>query len=75
MHNPTRLAQQALDPKFWGLLWIFNKLIKVGHMFSFPPFYLIQTILSFTTLIDKSFFTTSTNVILILPLPFFVSLT
>ena len=29
---------QALDPNFWGWLWILNRLVRVGHMYSFPSF-------------------------------------
>ena len=29
---------KALITKFWGWIWILNKLVKVGHVYSFPPF-------------------------------------
>ena len=33
--------QQALILNFWGRLWILSKLVRVGHMNSFPPLYSI----------------------------------
>ena len=33
---------KTLIPKFLGWPWIFNKLIKVGHVYYFPSFYSIQ---------------------------------
>ena len=33
--------QQALILNFWGWLWILSKLVRVGHMNSFPPLYSI----------------------------------
>jgi hypothetical protein len=30
---------QALVPNFLGQLWIFNKIVMVGHMYFFAPFY------------------------------------
>ena len=56
-NNPT------LAPKFWGPLWILNRLVRVGYMYSFPPFYSIWSQYSLLPLIDISFFTHSTNVI------------
>ena len=32
---------QALVPKIWGRLWTLNKLVRVGHMYSFLLFYSI----------------------------------
>ena len=32
------IQQQALIPNFWGRLRILNKLLRVGHMYSFSPF-------------------------------------
>ena len=50
--------------KLWGRIGILNRLIRVGHMYSFPSFYLIlsKIVLFITSLIDMSFFTTSTTV-------------
>ena len=56
-NNPT------LAPKFWGPLWILNRLVRVSYMFPFPPFYSIWSQYSLLPLIDISFFTHSTNVI------------
>ena len=32
---------QASVPKYWGRLWILTRLIRVDHLYSFPPFYSI----------------------------------
>jgi len=32
---------QALVPKFWDRLWILYRLVKISHMYCFPPFYSI----------------------------------
>ena len=61
----------ALISKFRGWLWILHKLIKIGHIYSFPPFYFIQNHTLCYLLNWHIFFATSTNVILTLPLPFF----
>ena len=37
----TLQQQQALILNFWGRLWILSKLVRVGHMNSFPPLYSI----------------------------------
>ena len=28
----------AIVPEFWSWIWILNKLIKIGHMYSFPEY-------------------------------------
>ena len=71
-------------PKLWVWLWILNRLIRVmdsqqtnqgqPHVFFFAILSYSQSILYVTYLIEKSIFTTFTNVILGFPLPFFHSL-
>ena len=40
----NKYNNKTLVPKLWGRLWlwILNKLIGIVHMYSSPPFYLIQ---------------------------------
>ena len=33
---------QSLVPKFWGQLWILNKVVRASHIYSFLPFYSIH---------------------------------
>ena len=28
----------AIVPEFWSRIWILNKLIKIGHMYSYPEY-------------------------------------
>ena len=66
--------QPSLSPKiFYVKLWIFNRLVRVGYMFFFfLSFYFIQVIHFVTSLIDKSYLTTSINIIFNLSLLFFI---
>ena len=65
--------QPSLSPKiFYVKLWIFNRLVRVGYIFFFfLSFYSIQVIHFVTSLIDKSYLTTSINIIFNLSLLFF----
>ena len=40
--NFEKQHQPSLSPNFFGLLWILKILVKVSHMYYFPPFYSIQ---------------------------------
>ena len=62
--------EKALIPKFWGWLWILNRLVKVGYMYFFYSLYSIQSHNLCYLLINISFFLTSINFISSLPLPF-----
>ena len=41
LQQQQQQQQQALILNFWGRLWILSKLVRVGHMNSFPPLYSI----------------------------------
>ena len=71
--QPYTYDNQTLVLKLQGWLWLLNRLIEIGHMYSFHHFILSKVILFVTSLIDASFFTT--NVILGLPLRCLVPLT
>ena len=47
---------QVSVQKFWGWLQILNKLVRVDHMYSFPPFYFILIVISFSLLLLRSSF-------------------
>ena len=48
----TIYNNNGLVPFFWGRLWILNRLVRVGHMYSFPAFYSIEVVVYVTSLID-----------------------
>ena len=54
----VKQQEEALIPKFWGWLWIFEILVRVGDMYSFLLFYSIRnhTFCYFLNWHDKSLF-------------------
>ena len=67
--------QQSLGPKILVWLWYLNRLVRVGHMYSFLQSILFEVIPFVNSLIDMLFFINSTNVSFCLPLHFVVLLT
>ena len=50
----TKQQQLSLSPNILGLAMDLDRVIRVVHMYFFPPFYYIQSYTFFTTLINMS---------------------
>lgn len=71
LHYNNDNNNQSIVSKCWGRPWIFNRLLRVGHMYFFfsTILFYLKSYYQVTPLINMSLFIASVNVIFNLPLP------